>query len=369
MRRRLAFVTVAAVLTASCGGGDDKLGAIERGLGQIPLTAHDSALAEGSLVRVEVADLVAVAESQRLDAPSPDKNDDDIIEFVAQTVSNARDRDRITVMWSGLLNLPFASPVDIAAETGLDVGAVESFASIENLPESFAVYTGELELSSGLDDVGGDVVTLGDGEDFETRLDSVSKIDQLGRPLRFAESDGAVSVGLSTPMVEEWAAGDFESLADDDDYATLARALDASQTAAAVFIEEDFEFGVDAVSGEESSDGSTEEIGQGLEDVDMIDQRFDLVAIGGAEIEGEVRSVVAYLFDDDDMASSAVDSIEQIWTQGSLPGLASPVDEYFHDVEVSADGRVVVVTSSLDDLPTSSVVDFAVTRSPLFTYR
>ena len=366
----LVVLTMAAA-AAGCGDNSDDHdgGAIERGLEQIPRSVYDR-VDDGSSPMVEIADIAALSRIDGLATPAPGRDQDEISDsLVALTGGGATNGARIVVGWLGDPSPGIARPADFDDEIGLDVGAVETFAALIAPPLTFTAYTGDVRLSDSLDVVADGVRTLGSGRDLAISADGRSALSRLGVPLRLGEKDGEVALSTSTPAIESWLDGDGDSLADDDRYTEVAQAFDRLEAPTALIAEAGFGLDPIRVLG---SGVSPDEAAQDLDDLDgqVIEQPFDIVGVGGAEIDGDASVVAVYLFDSEDDATAAVDTIENVWSDSQLAQSRQSIDELLDLTSVTADGRTVtVVARPLEGRSTRIGSNFLLSREVVFQHR
>ncbi|MEP1122982.1 MAG: hypothetical protein ABJH68_03710 [Ilumatobacter sp.] len=367
--RSTAAVGVALVV-ALVGCGDDQVdtGAIERGLEQIPSSVYRDA--DGSSPVIEISDFVAMSELLDLQVPAPGRDSDEVLDSLVElTGGRPADTSQVAAVWSIDPSPATARPDDFESEIGLDIGAIETYAGISALPTSFSVFTGDLELSSSLDEIGGGVLTLGGGDDFERDVDGVSPLRRIGLPLRLGQRDGAVATSTLTPAIESWLEDDAESLADDDRFVEVARAMDRVGAPTAVIVERDFRFDPAAILGAGVTPEQAERLLEEFEG-SAVDEPFRIVGVGGAEIDGEASIVAVYLFASDDDAAESVDSIEELWSDTVLASIQQPVSELVDLESAVAEGSVVtVVARPLDGRSTQLGIQFLFRSDVMFQHR
>lgn len=315
------------------------------------MAAYDLAVDEGDgSVEVLIGDVSAAAEVGGLARPGAGRDLED--EVVGWTYELSRGVDDESAELTLALPLQFQDPSFALAadeDLGLDVGAMERYAAIRAAQFQMLVMAGDLSLSSALDELGGGVVTLGGGEDYEFDLEQRG-IDQLGRPTRLAENDGSIALSFSTAAIEEWIAGG-DSMAEADDYLAVARALDNAGALGAYFIEADFEFtDADAVTSE-----AADRVREGF----PITESFDIVGIGMTVNDGIVGNAVSYAFTNAKEAEEAMRGIEDAWTTAELlheNGLTIDALFEFQSIE-QTDNVVTVQVVSADDRDTTSILN------------
>ncbi len=371
--RWVAGGVFALLVATACSGGDgDKGGAIERGLREIPLSVFDTGGAGPGAAYIEIGDLAGLSEIRGLNRPVADASDDEVLAFMSALTGESSDdvgTSRVVVAWGFDPRLPSIEASAVEDEIGLDVGAIETFATFSSPPISFSVFTGEIEIKGGLDQVGNGVSSAGSGEDFVQNIDEVSRLRPIGQPLRLAAQDQAVALSTSTPLVEEWASETFQSLADDDRFVAVARALDSAGAVTAIIAEGEYRFDPTMVVGRTADPAVVEQV---MEQVgpNLIPESFGLVGMGGAQIDGVPSLVAAYLFDDEVDAAASVDSIEGLWRTADSFRTSRPISEIIEYVSISLDGRVVTVISRpLEGRSTSVGYDLVASRDSVFLHR
>ncbi len=367
--RSATAVGVALVsVLVSCGGDEVEPGAIERGLEQIPLSVYRDA--DGSTPIVEITDFVAMSELLDLRLPAPGRDPDEVLDSLVElTGGRPADTSQVAAVWSIDPSPGTARPDDFDSEIGLDVGAIETYAGISGPPTNFSAFTGDLELSPSLDEIGGGVRTLGSGDDLERDLEAISPLSRIGVPLRLGQRDGAVATSTRTPAIEAWLEDDGESLADDDRFVEVARAMDRVGAPTAVIVEGDFGFDPASILGAGVTPEQAEQLVEEFEG-SAVDEPFRIVGVGGAEIDGEASIVAVYLFADDDAAEQSVDSIEELWSDTVLASIQQPVSELVDFESAVVEGSVVtVVARPLEGRSTQLGIQFLFRSDVMFQHR
>jgi hypothetical protein len=324
-------------------------------LERVPLTALDDP--DGGrieLAQISMGDTVQSAELAELPRPDTDDLDASREWYLDLAIARPVEAGGTGYSFVGTDFPRFDAAIgqieDFEEEFGFTPFAIDSFISIVEPSASvqMAVFAGDLTLSDNLIEVGGGIVSVGDGDDFQTDLENRTTFRSLGRPHRVAASDGLVAVSLSTPLIEDWLAGG-ESLADDGDLAAAATALDAGGSVAATLLASEFA----------SFDGSPS----------PIESPFSVVGLGTAEVEGAAGNVIVYVFDDAAAADAARPAIETGWTRGDLASLDGTAADFFDIVSVEQDDRLVVVTANVTDIATTRTpLEMLLRGEPLFTH-
>lgn len=239
---------------------------------------------------------------------------------------------------------------EILDDTGVDLGAIEHVVTASALPSEIVVTSGDLTLDGGsLTDLGGGLLSAGEGDDFSTDMGAAGGWRRIGQPVRFAERDGAVAWSTSTPLVESWLDGSGGSLGDDAAYAALGAALDAKSAIGAVISESDF--GAAGLLPRTASPAEVERFAEMLPQIEP----FSIAAVGIAP-GGEfgARPLAVYVFADDDAANEAVGPIGELWAGGVSAATAQPFSDIVSVVAVDSIGPTVVV--ELDPVGAGGVV-------------
>ena len=363
--RVAAGCVVAALIAGACGSDDDggSTGPISDGFAQIPLEVYERAEdADTAFIEIAVADLAAVSATEGLDEPEAGRSEQAIQDWYVDLALGRDDAESdVTVVLPPDPNLAMASPADVEDATGLDTGAIESFAHLVALPTSLSVYSGGLLLSSDLESIGDGLVSLGGGEDGELSLDTDPTIDRLGRPVRFAERDGTVALSYSTDLVAAWNEGG-QTLVDDARFRDLAGVLDDAGMAAAFVLAGDFG---------EISPFASDELAAELDDAKVIETPFGIAAGAMGVVGDEPVNVIAYVFDGDDDAEAAVEDLESAWSDAQLitrPGAG--IDDYYDLRDVDRTGRVVAVTvAPQEGIDTRRIIDLMLSQDLQFMHR
>lgn len=216
---------------------------------------------------------------------------------------------------------------ELEAVYGFGVNEVSASVEVTALPLRFGLFVGPEGWAGEVESFAGELQTYGQGEDLELNLDASAPGRPYGNPLRVAASDGVLAASLSTPLLEHWLSGSTPTYGDDPAFMAVAEVLDEVGVLQATIFESDFSGGAEAV----------------------ITEPFSVLAIAGTVVDGRAREVVAYTFADEDAAASAVESVEDVWKNGT--SLWS--DQTFQDLapllSVEQQGRVVFVVTEVPE--------------------
>lgn len=359
-RTAILLFTCVALVAAGCAGEDDGGGPVTAALERIPGDYVALAGDSDAWLEVRFSDLARAAEIAGFDAPAPGRDDEAFLtDFAALTGTSEPGRPYV-LLPASVSTTAFVESAAVEAETGISMGAVETVTEIPGTPISFTAFTGDLSLGGELV-ADGDMWVAGDGEELEPNLDERSALRELGRPRYLAARDGAVAMSTSRAVTESWL-GDRADLADDERFAALAEVLDEYEPYTAALIRGDFSTEASSIS---TSPERADE--QGLvPDVGP----YSHVGIAEFDDDGTPRTIVAYLFADDDAAAAAIEPLSAAWEN-----LQSPIEEddlsgIVSAVNAETSGPALVLL--LDD-PEAGATLFAwqllASRMPVFTYR
>jgi len=328
---------------ASCSGGDgdsDGLASgddysVAAGLEELPAAIAEDA----ESLLITTADVVAASEAAGLDRPT-DADDPELVQWATRlTGVGGEDAVPVFVPFAEVFGVPrLAAGMGSAREIGWSIVDAEAFVEVSAPPARFSVIAGafdEFEFPSALDEVADDVVSAGEGDDYETNLERAGTADELGRPLRMAATSDRLAASLSTPYVEDWLAGDVESLADDESLADVAAALDEADVVAAVL--------ANGLSDLSSDEQLPPEVRDELA-ATLPAEAFDAVGIGWAADDGDAVITIAYHFASPSAAEASVDAVAAVFDDGISLRTGTPISELLEPQSVEADGSVVVAT-------------------------
>jgi hypothetical protein len=320
--------------------GDDGGGYVADAIGELPASF------EGDTPIILVGDLDRASELAGSERPA-DADSDAVIPWISDlTATGAEGQGDVFVPLPDVL-LPYnATPSDMQAEAGWSVVDVDSFAALTQPPEQMLVASGDFDeatLSDDLSEVEDGIVTDVEGDDHEQNVTDPTAFSRVGAPTRFAVDDGRIAASSSTDAVRDWLA-DGESLADDDAYADLARALDESEVYAAVIAPATS--GIDPAAlivGQEPSAEVLERLVQQLED-QLPEASYDMVGIGWSVDDGPLVTT-AYHFDSEGDAEGSVDELRELYESGTSIQTQRPFSDLLDVEDVESDGTVVTVTT------------------------
>lgn len=366
-RISLILLALAGLAVGSCdsgspgSGGSNSGHSIEGLLGEVPASAFDGS---GPL-QIVTGDLDLATEAAGLKRPAADSNPgqaDLLNEWLLPLTGVNRDGsgDKMATL------LPTAASPDhladnseIADEFGWSIVDVHSFLELQNPPETFTVLAADVtakDLTDAIGDADHDIWRLG-GDDFQTNLDQISAARPIGESVRMALHHGLLGVSRSTPPVEDWLAGDGNTLADDRALAAVAKALDDAGVYSAMLVESDFSTG-----GSLGSVATSEQLAEVSDGTDQI-QPFDALGVGlGVDDAGNAVATFVYHHADADSAKANADIIENVFSNGVSLVTRRPLSELFAVQDVKVDGPVVVATIGFKDARPSVVWQMIQTR-------
>jgi hypothetical protein len=370
--RRTAGAVVAAICAmSSCGGGVDEGGLVRSSLDQIPVEAYDIASDASDSFELSIGDLTATADAVGLDAPKVGRDEADVVQWLIDLEVSSPDQANDTglaLLLPRSIEIVQATPDIVKDELGLDLGAIATYAAIEAPIGQFVAFTGDLRLDSGLDDLGGGVVSYGSGSDFELNLEEVSELSGIGRPIRLGERGGGIAVSTSTDAIEAYIA-DETTLGDDRRFVDIADVLDSAGVVGAYIVERDFSF--DGLSGVASGQylDVLNELNESASGLDNGVEDFDIVGIGMVDRDGEAGNVVVYHFDDSDAAARSVEALEDLWRDGDRFSAGAPISDSVDVMSVEAEGSTVTVALELTSTTSTRLpVDMLVQQEVVFLH-
>lgn len=277
-------------------------------LGELP----ESAAGDAPLVLT--GDLARASEIGGLDRPSNPDDSDPVHEWISGLGGGTLQSD-VFVPWPQALFPSTSQPVEAKDTYGWSVLDVDAFAAVSLPPDDFLVVSGDFDdktLDGGLAEVDGeeDIVTDLDGADHDSGTLDPTPLNRYGAPTRLAEDDGRIAASPNTEAVRDWL-DDTESLADDDSYADLARALDEHDVYSAVFTAAEDGDPAAAMLGEGAGPEEVEELRAELDGV-LPDDPYDAIGLGWASDDDGALVVMAYHFDSDDAAENSKDALEEL---------------------------------------------------------
>ena len=370
--RSAAAVVVVGLIAAACSGGDGEsdVGRIEQGLRQIPLSVVEEVRDESRSLEIAVVDFAAVAEIRDLPEPQPGTDPDDaFLQLIALSgVGDEQPTVDVILYPEVLTNLRGAEDVRLVEEqVGLDVGAITSYSAVLASQVSFAAYAGNDSVSPSLVDVGDGVLSTYDGEDGEFDPDRIGPVDRIGRPVRVGQQEDVLAISVQREAIADWLESD-ETAADDEELLDAARALDEVGVVSAVMIESSFRFEARNVVGGTASPDELAEVNELVGPL-LIDERFDLVAVGGAEVDGDDVLVAVYVFDDEPDAQAAQPQVDALWDDSTSLADERSIDELVDVVSVEQSGRTVtVIAEPSERSPVRLGVGLVSQRSVVFAH-
>lgn len=361
----VALAGAALVGVAACGGDDSSSSSggysVADGLEQLP----ESTLEDGYLI--QTADLDRASELAGLARPDPDADADDLADWAIQITGFRGDGDDVAIVAAVLPQAANPQQLydvdDFRDEAGWSIAEVDSYIEVNLPPDRFTVLEGEFD-TDALDDALGDaddgIWSLGDGDDYDIDITERSPARPLGETLRIAEQDGHLAVSKSTDQIEDWLEGDGDTAADDDDLRAVGEALDDQDVYSAMILD-----------GEDLTVG-----GPGLtpEQLDEIDDlaldEFEALGVGLTMEDDEPRAVFVYQYDDEAAAEDAAEQLEDIFEDGTSLRTATPISDYFTDVEITVDGSTVTAVAEFArDSPAARIWNFAFSRDLITAHR
>lgn len=367
MRRRRGATTVAASVflilggpaLVSCGADSEALGtgddySVMGALRQLPLP-------EGpGQQMITTGDISTASELAGLETPDAPGSEEAL--HWLRDLSGMQSADGT----AGDVFIPFpdrlisggASPQRMHELIGWSVIDATAFVALPTPPGDFIAVSGSFDqdtLHEGLTEVEDGIVTDKQGNDDDMDLGDDSTLDVTGKPTRLAHRDGIIAMSGSTPLVRAWL-DDRPSVADQESFAAVARALDDHDVYSAV-LAPPFPAGDVAISGGPMEDALPE-------------QPFDVVGVGWAMDDAGAMTSSVYHFDSDEDAERAVDPLRELHETGTSLTGGRPFSDYFSVEDVVADGDVVVVTARpAPDAPVDLLFRALLTREILFASR
>ena len=307
-------------------------------LDRIPLPVYEAARGERlQSVEVELTDYNAASDLAGLDRP--DASDQDAaFEWLVELTTAASDGSGFAIFPASFPDLNAARLADeVAAELGFSILNVDRAATITAFPQFFAVVEGaNVQLSPDLVDLGGGLMSAGEGEDLAQNLDARTAARPFGEPLRLASSGGLVGASKSSSAVEAWLA-DGPSMLAVDEFAIAAEALDSAGSVTAYLVQADFS-GLEFLAEEAAAVG-----------FDGFASPFSTIGIGTTMIDGRGASAVVYVFADESAAATAAPVVEMLWRSAPLAGGDETMADYFDVQTVEQQGRAVLVTATVTE--------------------
>jgi hypothetical protein len=341
--RRAALVLGVVLVTVgsvACGddddGGSSGDGTMHAQLARIPDTAANRAF-------VVVADHAAARAAVGVERPGDDATDDEILDHILELSLRAE------IGFPTITDLEQTH--DQAAfrdELGFDAADLDAVARAGEPPEQLEVFVGEIvrdDVAAAVesDPIWSDELATAEHadveywtwfDDGELDVERQSASRRLGQSLRIAVlDDGIVLSTRTTPTMEaalDVAAGDADSLADDEELGALADRLDELGAIAALFTDQ-------AWSAEQSDDGP--------------EPLVPWTALAsGVTLDDDGEPVLVFLLAhaDEGDADENAERLEAILDDGVSALTRTPWSELLQSPEVSVDGRVVALRAEID---------------------
>lgn len=346
-------------------------GVIQRGLREIPLEVVVGLGGDDfDGIVVDVADIVAASGAVGLDPPAPGRTEKEVIESLValnSPTSSEANTIGLAIPFPGAIFVSMPQLGPLAAETGIELGAIESGVSISAVlggpagpgdPEfrPFVSFTGDLELSDQLVPLGDGIVSVGTGDDGEASPETRTDLRPVGRPLRLAADGDAVAFSLSTPTIAAWLERDSgTTLADDPRFAAVAAALDDAGSVAAEISSLDFTRSSGDLPGEPP-----------VADDEYVPGGFGVVGIGMVPHADRASNAMVYLFDDEAAAAESVDPLETSWSDPGPDGFDGTIVDF---ESIERDGAIVtVIVTPIDGRSTIAVLDGVKFEVPQFRH-
>jgi hypothetical protein len=365
MRRATGLLAVLCLLLVACsddagdeagGGGDEAVldedaGAMVRALGLVSADDADAV--------VIVNDYAAAGEALDLDRPAPDEADEESVAdwFIPLTVG----RDDVV---GGLVSNSFLGTrvvedeawrdevgwapvdVDLAVEVqptedavayhafigDFDADAIEDAVTDEDNP-----WSDELET---VEHSGTEYYRWGDDEE-QVDPERITVVRPLGQGGSMAVLDGAVLWGDAADALEDGidaATGATDRLADQEDLAPLAEAMDGLGAMGALFSTDPAVFGGGRLPDLDDVDATVPD--------DPVLDPYEAFATGVRTGEDGPQVLIALLHDDEDDAEDNVENLEEVVAEAVSVQGGQPWSELVSIDEVETDGPVL--TAVLD---------------------
>ncbi|WP_131104158.1 hypothetical protein [Ornithinimicrobium sufpigmenti] len=358
MRTRIQLVTMVAavgLLLAACGGseasggdgaGEGRGGSEEPAPSGLGVGADYSVLgalaelppAPTEAYTVQTGDLATASELVGLEVPT--EADPAAVGAWIGPLTGAPQEDGswlpIFVPFPSALGTPH-QVAEFHEVAGWSVADVDSFVELTDPLHLNAVVVGGFadDVLDHLPEAADGVRTVGEGDDLSVDLTQATAVSHTGRPVRLALADGKLAVGLRTSQISGWLAGSRTTLADDEQAATLARALDEIGVVSAVLhVGEPGGFAYLPVPTADRQTGQPE---------GLPEHPFDAVAIGWLMEEDEPRMVLVYHHRSSESAQEAVGQLETFLAAAQTHS-GQPLSDLVELVDAGADGPVTVAT-------------------------
>jgi hypothetical protein len=345
-------LVVGCALLGACGDDDDGGGG-GGSSGGAELTALLERIPSGQGGFVQLANWRAARDAAGVEQPATDADGDEVVEYLR-----------------ALEQLGFAtvSPYELAGratalrdELGFSVVDLDASAAIGEPPDLAVVFDGRIDADTVRDAVEDDPVFADRlqtaeadgveywswGDDGAVDVRGTSELRRLGESLRLAVVDGGALLTRQTGLMEDLLAldgdDDGRSLADDEDLAAVAGALDERAAIAALLSDE--APGTDPVQVLESQGSSV----PGDDEPTL--PAYRAYGTGVASVDGDPTLVVVLAYGDEERAQEAAEALQARFDDGVSSATQQPWSELVTDAEVSTAGRLVVATGTIAEHP------------------
>lgn len=360
--KRVRFAAAGLLLMALVGGlivladrGSDRSADEADGLSIIESLARvPGDVATFGDLRIAGADLVAVERLAEIERPTTlaAGRDEWLSLVIDGSVSGDSDTrvviPRSLLLREGLRNpdafteeLPF-SPLDVGRYVTVEAGGVGRRATLD----VFTLLSGVEAVEEAVD--GGGYLKVGTGEMGERNLAERTPLRQTGEPLQvgFDATNSTIAVDRYVDLVSAWLDRTAPSVLDvSPDVRAVAEQLDRVDGLTAFGIDVD-DYSIGALDADEMV---------GFDEMDVIDRPFSTLGFARAGIGETARSVFVYAFSDEQSATDAVRSFEDVFAPDNVVATFAGEDpltmrSVFNAESIEVIGRTVVVTSSLGDV-------------------
>lgn len=352
-RSKLVGWTLGCLAVAACSSPTESPEATGVGFSVVgALTDLPASSVDGQdPIQIVTANLVQIGETEGLTRPTDAADADAIREWIGPLTGTGRYQEPagVYVPLPELFAQQFLDTAAFDDELGFDITDVRGFVEVSQPPRRLTVLALDEGEAPSPADGQGDVIDIGDGEDYERSPDEATSVRPLGRPLRLGVRDDFVAVGLDTDAVRDWLTDEPDPLADIAELGDVAVGLDDAGVVSAVLARDDFT--VAAPAGALSSPEVTAEL---LGDIEGIEP-FHAVGIGWTETDAQ--AVVVYRFADEDAAAASVEGLKASYDANSAV-IGGPIPDLLDVIDLEADGQTVTAT-----------VQFTADTAPLTLYR
>lgn len=356
-RRPLTAATVLALSLglAACGGGSSDGLATGEDFSVLGALAELPPISSDASLMVSTGDLVGASELADLELP---ESDEDVVAWIGTITGTPQDGQvgRVFVPLASMLQESAGQSAEVSDELGWSLLDVRAFAEVNAPPQKFLAVAGDFDddTLSGLPEVVDGVATAGEGEDLSMDPNGTTPARRLGQPLRMAQDGSVLAASPSTQTVQQWVAGETETLADDEAYAAVAAALDEADVVGAL-LGPGQPFSPAGLLGPDA----TEDLAAQMEQMrdQLVAAPFDVVGLGFGVEEDDAVVTVVYHFGTDAAAADAVPVLETLYAEGTSLQTGGPFSDHVVLREAAADGPVAVVTLDVPaDRPPSTIL-------------